>query len=59
MFFSPHELMAIHGFDPLQLNMSCMSWVDGVALAGEGMALPTVALVMLPCLAELGFLIPV
>ena len=58
-WFSPHELMAIHGFDPQVLNMTTMTWFEGLFLAGEGMALPTLAIIMVPCLVELGFLIPV
>jgi site-specific DNA-cytosine methylase len=55
-WFSPHEMMAIHGFDPQVLNMTTMTWFEGLNLAGEGMALPTLAIIMVPCLAELGFL---
>jgi site-specific DNA-cytosine methylase len=55
-WFSPHEMMAIHGFDPQVLNMTTMTWFEGLYLAGEGMALPTLAIIMVPCIAELGFL---
>ncbi len=55
-FLNPHELLALHGFDPRKLNLVAMSWSEAVAMAGDGMCLTSVALVLIPCLQELGFL---
>ena len=53
-WMTPLEMMSVHGFSSRHLNMSAMTWTDGLTLVGESKALPALAMVMIPCLAELG-----